>query len=596
MLNRILLPVTLALLAWGFWISPDFKEIAAGVAIFLYGMRSLEEGFKAFSGGVLETVLRHSTDRLWKSLSFGIATTTVMQSSSLVSVITISFLSAGLIGLSQGIGIVFGANLGTTTGAWLVAGFGLEVDIAAYAMPMLVFGMVLLFQTPKAFKGMGYVLVGMGFLFLGIHYMKVGFESFKAAIDLSQYAVAGLAGVLLYTLLGTLATVVMQSSHATLVLTITALAAGQITYDNALALAIGANVGTTITAMLGAISANIDGKRLAVAHLVFNVVTGIIAIVLMQPFLWAVDALSSALGIAPDNHTLKLAVFHTLFNLTGVAVMLPFIQPLVRLLQRWMHMHERRNQGVRPRYINAAVSQFPNAALGALRQEVLHLYSQAMHIALRVLAVSPDDLVSARSGSLALPPPADLAAFDAEAAYNEDIKPLYGAIIDFIVRMPATGTQPRDAESLYALRDASRNVVEAIKATKHLQKNLQRYLTSTNPHMRTEYNAIRCRLASLLRDLNALMDNPDPTALLALDGIRADLFADDALAGDAIQRLIRGGYITPDMATSLMNDSSYAHDVAHHLIAMAKVVFAPTEPLLRELQESLVLDEQSIPK
>lgn len=596
MFNRFLLPVTLALLAWGFWISPDFKEIAAGVAIFLYGMRSLEEGFKAFSGGMLESVLRHSTNRLWKSLSFGIVSTTIMQSSSLVSVITISFLSAGLIGLSQGIGIVFGANLGTTTGAWLVAGLGLEVDIAAYAMPMLVFGMVLLFQSAKVFKGMGYVLVGMGFLFLGIHYMKVGFESFKEAIDLSQYAVAGLRGLLLYALVGTVATVVMQSSHATLVLTITALAAGQITYENALALAIGANVGTTITAILGAISANIDGKRLAVAHLIFNAVTGAIAIAMMQPFLWAVDGISAVLGIAPDNHTLKLAVFHTLFNLTGIVVMLPLIQPLVRALQRWMHMDDRRNRGVRPRYINAAVVQFPHAALSALRQEVLHLYSRAMHVVLKVLAVTQSELVSSRTGPLALAPPAEVTAFDVESAYNEDIKPLYSAIIDFIVRMPGTSPRPSDAESLYTLRDASRNVVEAVKATKHLQKNLHRYLASDNPHMQTEYNAIRCRLASLLRDLNALMDNPDPTALLALDGIRADLFADDALAGDAIQRLIRGGHITPEMATSLMNDSSYAHDVAHHLIAMAKVVFAPTEPLLREVQESLVLDEQAFPK
>lgn len=594
MLNRILLPVTLALLAWGFWISPDFKEIAAGVAIFLYGMRALEEGFKSFTGGMLENLLRHSTDRLWKSLGFGILSTTVMQSSSLVSVITISFLSAGLIGLQQGIGIVFGANLGTTTGAWLVAGLGLDVDIAAYAMPMLVFGVVLLFQSPKVLKGAGYVLAGMGFLFLGIHFMKVGFESFKAAIDLTQYAVTGLPGLLLYTLVGMVATVVMQSSHATLVLTITALAAAQISYDNALALAIGANVGTTITAILGAIGANIDGRRLAAAHLVFNVTTGLIAIALMQPFVWAVDTLSAWLGIAADNHTLKLAVFHSLFNLTGLLVMLPFMGPLVAWLNRTFTATEQRTDGVRPLYINAAVGQFPQAALNALRQEVQHLYNQAMPIMLKTLCVAPTELAAHPTGPLALPPPLSVAAFDVDAAYNERVKLLYSDIVAFIVRPPAAQDDPHDTERFYALRDASRATVEAVKATKHLQKNLLRYLASPNPHIRAEYNAIRCRLATLLRDLNALMDNPDHTALLALDGIRADLFADDALAGDAIQRLIRGGHITPEMATSLMNDSSYAHDVAHHLVAMAKVVFAPTEPVLREVQQSLVLDEPGL--
>lgn len=140
MLKRIFLPVILAVLAAGFWISPNFKEIAAGVAIFLFGMIFLEDGFRAFTGGVLEKLLAKTTNKLWKSISFGIVSTTIMQSSSLVSVITISFLSSGLIGLAAGIGIIFGANLGTTTGAWLIAGLGLKVKISAYAMPMLVFG------------------------------------------------------------------------------------------------------------------------------------------------------------------------------------------------------------------------------------------------------------------------------------------------------------------------------------------------------------------------------------------------------------------------------------------------------------------------
>ncbi len=215
MLKKILLPTIFLTLTYGFWVSPEFKEIAAGVAIFLFGMLFLEEGFKRFTGGVLENLLRRTTDRLWKSFTLGVVSTTIMQSSSLVSVITISFLSAGLIGLAEGIGIIFGANLGTTTGAWIVAGFGLKVNISAYAMPMLVFGVILVMQRVKPLKGVGYVLAGLGFLFLGIHFMKEGFEAFKATLDLAEYAVPGLAGLLLFTLIGLAATVIMQSSHAT---------------------------------------------------------------------------------------------------------------------------------------------------------------------------------------------------------------------------------------------------------------------------------------------------------------------------------------------------------------------------------------------
>jgi len=318
MLRKTILPSILILLAYGFWISPDFKGISAGVAIFLFGMLSMEEGFKAFTGGTLESILRKTTDKYWKSLSFGIISTTVMQSSSLVSVIAISFLSAGLISLVAGMGIIFGANIGTTTGAWLIAGLGLKVKISAYAMPMLVFGIILVFQKSKSLKGIGYILAGLGFLFLGIHYMKEGFEAFKSTIDLTQFAVSGYPGLFLFAGIGIFATVVMQSSHATLVLILTALAAGQITYENALALAIGANVGTCITAILGALSANVEGKRLAAAHLIFNVSTGVIAIVFISQFLWGVEYISAMVGIADDDYTLKLAVFHTLFNITGV--------------------------------------------------------------------------------------------------------------------------------------------------------------------------------------------------------------------------------------------------------------------------------------
>src|SRR5690554_1212160 len=315
MSRQLAFVVLCLLLGYGFWASTEFKEIAAGVAVFLFGMLTLEQGFKTFTGGTLERLLQKTTDRLWKSVFFGMITTTLMQSSSLVSVISISFLSAGLLGLAQGIGIVFGANLGSTTGAWLVAGFGLKVDIAAWAMPMLTFGVIFAFLRSPLMKGVGHVLAGLGFLFLGIAFMKEGFEVFGAAVNLADYAMPGLRGLLVFTALGTIATVVMQSSHASLVLVITALAAGQVTYENALALSINANVGTTITALLGALGANVQGRRLAAAHLVFNVTTGLIALMFIDGFARVVEIGAGWLGIAADDWTLKLALFHTLFNL-----------------------------------------------------------------------------------------------------------------------------------------------------------------------------------------------------------------------------------------------------------------------------------------
>ena len=307
MLNRVLLPTILLVLSIGFWASSNFQEIAAGVAIFLFGMMMLEDGFKLFSGGFLERALESATRSIPKSIGFGIFATTIMQSSSLVSVITISFLSAGLITLLAGVGIIFGANIGTTTGAWLVAGFGLKVNISAYALPMLAIGIVLVFQKSKYLRGAGFVLSGLGFLFLGIHHMKEGFEAFKDQFDLTRFALTGVLGLAVYTLVGAAATVVMQSSHATMVLVITALAAGQISYENALALAIGANIGTTITAIIGAFTANYQGKRLALAHLIFNLLTAAVALVFIMPIRISVDYISAGVGIADTDYALKLA-------------------------------------------------------------------------------------------------------------------------------------------------------------------------------------------------------------------------------------------------------------------------------------------------
>jgi len=575
MLKKILLPTILGILAYGFWISPDFKVIAAGVSIFLFGMLSLEEGFRAFSGGTLEKILQRSTDKLYKSVGFGILTTTIMQSSSLVSVLTISFLGAGLIGLAQGIGIVFGANIGTTTGAWLVAGFGLKVKISAYAMPMLVFGVILIFQKSKSLKGLGYILAGLGFLFLGIHYMKDGFEAFKDTIDLASYAVTGYKGLFLFTGIGIFATVVMQSSHATLVLIITALAAGQISYENALALAIGANIGTTITAILGAMSSNIVGKQLAGAHLIFNGVTGLIAIIFIHQIMYSVDAISEYAGIAYDDYALKLAVFHTIFNAIGVIVMIPFIGKLVTFLERVLKVdRSESNAGFdSARYLNDSVLELPATAMAAIVRETKHLYENAFEIITHGLDLKRSNILSSMPLEEVIKDAYSTNGIDIDAFYNNKIKGIYGEIIDFSARAQS-GMTTKDIEVLYKLKLANRDLVEAVKGTKHLQKNLLKYTNSSNIHIKEQYDLIRIDLAGLLRNINiiATTDEED-LILLLLSKSRVNTEKHDIITNGTLDHLIREALITHEMATSLMNDSAYAYEISKNLIDMAEVIF-----------------------
>jgi phosphate:Na+ symporter len=568
MLKKILLPVVFVVLAWGFWVSPEFKEIAAGVAIFLFGMMSLEEGFKAFTGGVLEKLLNASTNRLWKSLGFGMIVTTIMQSSSLVSVITISFLSAGLIGLAPSLGIIFGSNIGTTTGAWLVAGVGLKVDIAAYALPMIVFGVILLFQSKVSLKGIGYILAGVGFLFLGIHYMKTGFETFQDSIDLSQFAIPGLLGLMVYTGVGIVATVVMQSSHATLILGIAALAAGQITYENSLAIAIGSNVGTTVTALLGAMGANVAGRRLALAHLIFNLTTAIIAIVFISALARAVDSISEAVGIAPDNYTLKFAVFHTLFNVIGVAIMTPLIGQLVRLLERLIP--DKVLDVALPRYLNDAALAFPDTALKAIVREASHLYENAYGYLATGLGLSESDLRSDKDLAEVVdkaPPPPDV---DLEDLYQRRIKGLHGAIVEFATKAEPDMV-PEQVELLTVIRAVVRDIVLATKDVKHLHKNLQRYSVSENAEMRAQYNAARHFVAKVLRATGKISQDRQ-ASLEALSEIQAEIEAYDIVESGELDRLIREQRITPSMATSLINDSGYVMNIGRKLSEAGMIV------------------------
>ena len=596
MLRKIFLPSIFMVLAYGFWISPDFKTISAGVAIFLFGMLTLEEGFKAFSGGTLERILKKSTDKLYKSISFGFIVTAIMQSSSLVSVLTISFIGAGLIGLTQGIGIILGANIGTTTGAWLMAGFGLKVKISVYAMPMLAFGVLMIFQKSKSVKGFGYVLAGLGFLFLGIHYMKEGFEAFKDTVDLASFAVDGFKGLMIFIGIGILATVVMQSSHATIVLILAALSVGQITYENALALTIGANIGTTITAIIGSLSSNIDGKRLAGAHFIFNIVTALIAVLIMDHMIHAVSMISDAIGIASDNHTLRLAVFDTLFKVMGVIIFIPFVDKLVKFLEHTLKGKDvsKIESDETAHYLNDSVLETPTTAMAAIVRETKHLYTNAFEIITHGLNIKRENIISSIPLDKVVKDPYSTHAIDIDDFYQHRIKGIYGEIIDFSTKAQSQ-MSPKDIEILYSIKLANRDIVEAIKDTKHLQKNLIKYDKNPNTYIKEQYERIKIGLAELLRHIDHItkMTEEDEIILL-LSKAKVHMQQYDIVANGTLDSLIRKNLISNEMATSLMNDSSYAYNISKNFIAMAEVIFIDASGDIKNIGEEMLLSDEDI--
>lgn len=570
----VLLLVLLGLMIW----STELATLAAGVGLFVLGIGRLEEGFRAFSGGALERWLKWSTSGLWKSLLVGVVSTALVQSSTLVTLLGIAFLSAGLINTLGGVGLVFGANLGTTSGAWLIALAGLKLNMAQLSMPMLAFGVFLARREETNWRGAGLALLGIGLLFLGIDLMKTGFSGFEGAFDLARFAVAGWAGVLLFVLIGALATVVMQSSHATLVLTLAALAAGQVHYDNALALVIGANLGSTATALFAAIGSNNAGRRIAAAHLVFNLVTAGAALLLLHQLMAAVEWLADVLGVAADAHMLKLALFHTLYNVFGLALMLPWSFLLVRWLERWLPDEERLGENAGPLseqprtralYVNESALLHADTALRVLEQELQHL-AQLSRQVVGAAVYLPPRLTGMNSATLhdLVRQPVPLAMReDAEALYEHHIKGVYADMVDFMSRVDVS-LLPEQQQAMLNASLAARDLVTAVKAARHLQTNLRKHIDSPQPVLRAAYNRLREQCGLTLLELRDWADMAGDTQArgrqLEASEAQAQVFADSFQR--ELQQHLRSRELDGWQATSLLNDLNYLQRIRRHLL------------------------------
>jgi phosphate:Na+ symporter len=570
-IKKSLLPVILLLLGYAFWQNSNFKQISAGVAIFLFGMLALEDGFQKLSGGMLERFLRASTNKLWKSFNFGLIATSLMQTSSLVSVLTISFLSAGLIDLTAGIGIVFGANIGTTATAWLLAGLGLKVKLSAYSMPMMVFGIIFVFQKSTSLKAFGWVLAGIGFIFMGIQNMKEGFDVMRDSFELSAYAMDGFAGLMVFTLIGIVVTIIMQSSSATLVLIITALATSQISYENALALSIGANVGTTVTAIIGSLSANIDGKRLAGAHLIFNIITALIAIFSINYLLIAVEWIGDYMNLAPDNYTLRLAIFHTLFNVIGVIVVMPFIKPIVKFLKSVMPQTAMRLK--QPKYLLESVLESEQATKVAIYSESVRLFDLSLKVIANGIGLKKCALIKTIDKETLPLMDKPLDGVGINESYEIRIKQVFSSIYEFVIKAREKFSgQSNLSIQQYSL--AVRRLAFCIKEIKHLNKNLMKYISSDNLIIKSGYNYLRWNIIQTVRQIEKIRHKSNQgQRKKMLKELLEKVDSDNIIMIKKIETAISNQNISALMSTSLVTDTEYTYRACQNLIEMSEILF-----------------------
>lgn len=345
--------------------------LAGGVGIFLLAVGMLTDGLKLAAGAGLRSMLGNWTRTPVHGVFTGFCITAIVQSSSAITVATIGFVNAGLLNLSQALGVVYGANIGTTLTGWLVAIIGFDINISALALPIIGVGMLLRLtggETRRA--AVGTALVGFGLFFIGIDTLKQAFEGVVATLDMERYQLEGIGGLLFYLALGFLMTVLTQSSSAAIAITLTAASGGLLGIYAAGAMVIGANLGTTSTAVISVIGATANAKRVAGAHVIFNGVTGIVALLLLPLMFVVVNAIASLLNIESEP-AVSLALFHTVFNTLGVLLMLPFSARLAAILNSRFTTKEE-ILGT-PQYLDKNVVKTPALALNALVLETIHL-------------------------------------------------------------------------------------------------------------------------------------------------------------------------------------------------------------------------------
>jgi phosphate:Na+ symporter len=518
-------------------------KLAGGIGLFLIGMLLLTDGLKTFAGEALRQSLVRFTGTPAKAFASGALVTLMVQSSSATTVAVIGFVSAGLLTFPQAVGVVIGTSLGTTGTGWIVAVFGLKISIGYYALPLVGAGMMVRLFARGHWQGLGLALAGFGLIFFGIETLSDGMRGLSVAFSPGALPSRGLMANVLLVLIGMVMTVLMQSSSAAVATTLTGMHTGAIVFEQAAAIVIGAAIGTTVTGAMAAAGANISAKRTALAHVSFNMATGLIAIVALPLLLWLITQ-AQTYGLEPG--AVSLAAFHTVFIGLGVALFLPIVEPFARWIERTLP-----EKGPRlSRHLDDSVLAVPEVALEATRRAVLETARATLRLLDRRLRT--------------LPPNGDMPG-------DEEIRETLEHAQQFFGRIPATPEKkappeesvPSEGQSLPPSREA------IMHATDHLVQ-LQDYLRPPQ--------AVRGMMAS--ERLRAMHESALALVDLAGSGLAGHAHAGWMMTVEenarrmrarykserpAVLRQTAGGELAPGTALHMLDAMRWLEGVGYHV-------------------------------
>lgn len=366
----------------------DFLTLIGSLGLFLFGMKMMSEGLQKVAGDRLRSILTAMTSNRLKGILTGVMITALIQSSSATTVMVVSFVNAGLMSLIQSIGVIMGANIGTTVTAWIITILGFKVKISALSLPLIGLSLPLIFSKKSIHKSTGEFLTGFALLFMGLQFLKDSVPDIKQNPEilefLASYTDLGFGSILIFLGIGTLLTVIVQSSSATMALTLVMCNNGWISFEMAAAMVLGENIGTTITANIAAAVANTSAKQAARAHLIFNVIGVVWMLSVFHYFLNGIDWFSVKLGGSsgspyanPLAIPVALSLFHTMFNIFNAVLLVGFAPKIAKFVQTYVKKSDS-DEEFRLAYISTGMLATPELSMLQARKEI-ELYAKRVN-------------------------------------------------------------------------------------------------------------------------------------------------------------------------------------------------------------------------
>ena len=576
----------------------DILVLLGSLGLFLYGMKVMSDALMEVAGDKMRNILASMTSNRVFAVLTGLLITAIIQSSSATTLMVVSFVNASLLTLTEAVGVILGAHIGTTVTAWLITILGFKVSMSAIALPLVGLGFFLTFSKRSQINNWGMFVIGFAILFIGLQFLKDSVPDIKENPEilafLQSYTNMGYWSLLLFLLIGTVLTVVIQSSSATMALTLVMCYEGWIPFDMAAAMVLGENIGTTITANLGAIVANYQAKRAARAHFISNTLGVLWMMIVLVPFLGLINWFVTKNGNNspfddPEAIPVALSIFHTSFNILNTVVLIGFIPLIVRIVTKMVPYVEEEEPGVeKPKYLSDDALRYPQTALQALYMETKRLFEGAgFEVVAHGLNLHREDILSDMKLKKLVKSSLEPIDVDVEEVYYKKVKTIYSKIVKYATLAQSRfKISPEKQQAIANIKIAARDIVEAIKDTQGLQNNVDKYMVSDNPHIAKEYNKLRKKMSKVLRSVYMTKSGKEPKKFLEqLESLKEKVRKSDILTDGSLDKLIRSDLISSEMASSLANDSDNVANISKNLVNVAELLYMHKDTLLEEEDE-----------